>query len=328
MKAVSSFNIGNIEITNPLILAPMLGITNHSFRTICKEAGGCGLVSTEMLGAKPMLCGHKRTLARMDWTQDEYPVSAQVFGADPGVVAEAARCIEAAGANIIEINMGCPSSTVIGSGSGSDLLRDLHRAETMIKAVIDAVKVPVLVKTRRGWCEKTPTAIEVAKMVETNGGAGITVHGRTAVQRFRGEAEWEIIGQVKESVGIPVIGNGDVRTPEDARHMFELTGCDGVMIGRAAQSNPWIFNIIHTYLTTGVIQGRPDPIVRINAAKRHATLLIGCVGERRGSNEMRGHIERYLSDAPFMPQIRPRIITAKSLCEIEEILDDAISLCS
>ncbi len=321
------FKIGDITIDPPLILAPMAGITNRAFRLVCKEAGGCGLVTSEMISAFALKYKHKRTHAMLDWTDDERPVSAQVFGPDPEVVAGGAQVIEEAGADIIEINMGCPAPKVVSSGSGSALLKDLSKVEKMIKAVVAAVKLPVLVKTRIGWNDEQTTAVEVARMVEANGGAGITVHGRTATQRFSGEADWQIIEAVKNAVAIPVIGNGDVRTPEAASKMFSETGCDGVMIGRAALGDPWVFHRIHCYLTTGAAPEPPDFLTRIEGARRHARLLVDRVGERRASNEMRGHIAWYLKGAPGAAALRSRIMSTCSLSDIEEVLDEARSKC-
>lgn len=319
--------IGSIRIDPPLILAPMAGITNHAFRLVCKEIGGCGLVSTEMISAHALHYRRKGIPAVSDWTDDERPVSAQVFGAVPEIVAEGAQKVEAVGPDIIEINMGCPAPKVVRSGSGSALLKDLKKAEEMINAVVNAVKVPVIVKTRRGWFNDKETAIDVAKMVEASGGAAITIHGRTAVQKFTGLADWDIIRRVKESVSIPVIGNGDIKTPMDTRRMFDETGCDGVMIGRGAVGNPWLFHRTFVYLTTGILEPEPDFLTRIEYSRRHARLLVEIVGEKRGSQEMRGHIAKYLKNAPGSAAIRAKIMTTKSLSDIEEVLDEARSKC-
>lgn len=319
--------IGNVVVDPPLILAPMAGITNHAFRLVCKEAGGCGLVSGEMVSAHALRYCHKKTKAMLDWTDDERPVSAQVFGSKVDMVADGAKIIEEACPDLIEINMGCPAPKVVKSGSGSALLKDLKKAEEMIAAVVRAVKVPVTVKTRKGWGADAETAVEVARIAEANGCAAVTVHGRTATQKFTGEADWETIRRVKEAVSIPVIGNGDVRKPESARRMFDETGCDGVMIGRATLGDPWIFHRIHVYLTTGVIPPEPDFLTKIEGARRHARLLAVRVGEKRASNEMRGHIAMYLKGAPGAAAIRAKLMVTKSIAEIEEVLDEARSKC-
>lgn len=324
---LSPLVIGEIRVDPPLVLAPMAGITNHAFRLVCKESGGCGMVSSEMISAHALRFCHKRTHAMLDWTQEERPVAVQVFGSVPEIVAEGARTVEAAGAEIVEINMGCPAPKVVSSGSGCALLKDLDKAEAMIAAVVRAVRVPVIVKTRKGWRLDTETAVDLARMVEANGGAAITVHGRTAVQRYGGTADWDVIRRVKEAVGIPVIGNGDVRAPEDARRMFDETGCDGVMIGRAALGNPWIFHRIHAYLETGVILPEPDFSVRIEAARRHARLLVDRVGEKRASHEMRGHVAMYLKGAPGAAAMRAKMMATRSLADIEGVLDEARSQC-
>ena len=322
---VPPFAIGDIRVDPPLILAPMAGITNRAFRLMCKQAGACGLVSTEMVSAYALRYGHWRTRAMLDWTDEERPVSAQIFGGDPDVVAEGARIAEQAGADVIEINMGCPVPKVVKTGAGAALLKDLPRARAMISAVVRAVGVPVTVKTRRGWDESEETALEIARMVESLGGAGITVHGRAAVQGYLGRADWGVIQRVKDAVRIPVIGNGDVRTPQDARRMFDETGCDGVMIGRAALGNPWVFRRVHTYLQTGLVLPEPGFDERIEAARRHARLLVECLGEKRAANEMRGHIAWHLKGVPGAAAFRARIMAAQSLADVEDILDEARS---
>jgi len=313
-----------LTIDPPLVLAPMAGVTNHAFRLMCKENGGCGLVTSEMVSAYALRHGHARTRAMLDWTEEERPVAVQIFGADPKVVAEGARIVEEAGADIIEINMGCPASKVVKTGAGAALLKDLPRAEAMISAVVRAVRVPVTVKTRKGWDGCEETAVEVARMVEGSGGGGIAVHGRTAGEGYSGPADWDVIRRVKEAVSIPVIGNGDVRTPEHARRMFDETGCDGVMIGRAALGNPWVFRRVHAYLRTGTNLPEPGFDERTEAARRHVRLLVECLGEARAVKEMRGHIAWYVRGAPGAAAIRARVTVALNLEEIEGVLSGVI----
>ncbi len=327
VRAYPPFFIGNIEIDPPIVLAPMAGVTNRAHRTMCREMGGVGLVTTEMVSVYALRMAHKRTRTMLDWKPSERPVCVQIFGAHPDAVADGAKIVEEAGADIIDINFGCPVPKVTKSGSGAALLHDLPKLEEIVKAAVGAVKVPVTVKTRRGWNSSLETALEVARIVEGSGGAAICVHGRTAVQMYTGQADWDIIRRVKESVSIPVIGNGDVRSPEDAKRLFDETGCDGVMIGRAALGNPWIFSRVHTYLETGVLVPEPDPLTRIEGARMHGHKLAGCKGEDRAVREMRGHIAWYLKGYPGAAALRSKIMEASSLEEIEQVLDEARSKC-
>ncbi|MBI2843661.1 MAG: tRNA dihydrouridine synthase DusB [Armatimonadetes bacterium] len=322
-----SLLVGDLNIYPPLVLAPMAGITNHACRWMCKQSGGCGLVGTEMVSAYALRHGHRRTREMLDWVEDERPVSVQIFGGSPEIVAEGARIVEEAGADVIEINMGCPAPKVSKTGAGAALLKDLNSAESIITAAVRAVHTPVMVKTRKGWDESNETAVELAKITEGSGGAAVTVHGRTVVQGYSGSADWDIIRRVRGAVKIPVIGNGDVRTPEDARRMFDETGCDGVMIGRGALGRPWIFKHVSAYLETGEVLPEPDFAERIEWARRHVRLLVECVGEERAVREMRGHIVWYIKGIPGAAGIRASIMDSRSLAEIEDILNEARGQC-
>ena len=321
----SVVKIGSIDINPPLILAPMAGATNHAFRLICKKAGGVGLVCTEMISSFGLTYDNLRTKEMIDWTTEERPVSVQIFGADPAAMAEGARQIEESGADIIDINIGCPVPKVVKTGAAGALLQDFALAEKVISSVVKSVKVPVTVKTRKGWDSTKDTAVELAKIAENAGVKAIAVHGRTVKQGYQGRADWSIIRRVKEAVSITVIGNGDVRTPQNAAQMFDETGCDAVMIGRGALGNPWLFHRIAHYLKTGELLPEPSLAMRIEAAKRHATQHCEMLGEERGVRELRGQLAWYIKGATGAPRVRLMLTRAKTMNEIEEALGEARS---
>jgi tRNA-dihydrouridine synthase B len=323
----SALRIGSVTVDPPLILAPMAGITNRAFRLMVQEAGGCGMVSTEMISAYALRYRHRQTRDMLDWSESEHPISVQIFGAHPETVAEGAKIIEQAGADIIEVNLGCPAPKVTKTGAGAALLKDLRAAESVIEAVVRAVKVPVTVKTRKGWDSAIQTALAVALLAERCGASAITIHGRTVAQGYSGKADWDVIRRVKESVAIPVIGNGDIRSPEDARRMFDETGCDGVMIGRGVLGDPWLFSRVSALLSAQELLREPSFDSRIEAAKKHARLLVELLGEDRAVREMRGHIAWYAKGVPGAASVRSRIMKAHSLSDIEGILDEARSQC-
>ncbi|MCL5103973.1 MAG: tRNA dihydrouridine synthase DusB [Armatimonadetes bacterium] len=319
--------IGSVVVDPPLVLAPMAGVTNHAFRIICKRIGGVGLVSTEMFSAYAIKFRDPKTKSMIDWTDEERPVSAQVFGGDPETVAVGARAMQGAGADIVDVNFGCPVPKVAKSGSGAKLLKDLDLAREILIAARQAVDIPLTIKTRVGWREGDRQVLELAKTAEICGVDAITVHGRTASQGYSGTADWDIIAEVKRSVGIPVIANGDVRAPEDAARIFELTGCDGVMIGRAALGNPWVFSRIAHYLRTGEFAPEPSVDDRFDAAMAHAEVLERLLGERRASKEMRGHLVWYLKGMPGAPKLRNMLMMTRSVGEILEVLHEARRKC-
>jgi nifR3 family TIM-barrel protein len=317
------FSIGSIVIETPLTLAPMAGHTNHAFRTLCRELGGVGLVCTELISGNIIKnSGIKHAMKMFDWTPDERPFAAQLYGADPQTVADAARAVVDHGAHIVDINMGCWVPKIAGKGGGAALLRDVCTATAVVAATVKAVNVPVTVKVRTGWEAGQVTAIPFAKAAEEAGVAAITVHGRFAKQGFQGDADWEVIRQVKEMVRIPVIGNGDVRSAADARRMFRLTGCDGVMIGRAALGQPWIFRQIEHELRTGEALPEPTLAERAAVALEHArrTVAEASVPERVAVLELRGQLTRYTLDEPGSVAVRDRLIHANSLADIEAAL--------
>jgi len=291
---------------NPLVLAPMAGITDFPFRMICKRLGA-GLVYSEMLSVEALVREHKRTKGMLRTDPDERPVVFQIFGSKPESLAEAARIVSRADVDFIDINMGCPVPKVLKCGAGSALLRDIPLAREIMSAVVSASRIPVTVKIRLGWDTKNIVALDVARAAESAGIAAITVHGRTKVQGFSGHADWSMIKAVKESVGIPVIGNGDVRSARDAKRMLDETGCDGVMIGRAVQGNPWIFREALQYLRTGAVPPPPTFEEREAVMQGHLVDMVNLAGENIGVREMRKHLCWYTKGIPGGAEFRERV---------------------
>jgi len=299
----------------------MSGQTNHPFRVICREKGDCGLVCTELLSSMAMHYKSRKTLQMCDWRVAESPFAVQLYGGDPVVMADAARFVEDQGADIVDINMGCWVPKVAKTGAGAALLRDVCTATKVVEAVVKAVSVPVTVKVRSGWDAQTLTAVEFARAAEQAGVKAIAVHARTAAQGFSGLPDWQMIHRVKQAVKIPVLGNGDVRTPEDAARMFAETGCDGLMIGRAALGNPWIFNQVAHYLRTGEKLPRPTAVELAQTALRHAQITLQTTNfpERVAILELRGQLTKYHLGTPEAAALRNALVHAESLAEIEAI---------
>jgi len=295
-------------------------VTNAAFRLLCKREGGCGLVCAEMISSCGLHYHNRRTGDLLAMSDEERPVSVQIFGALPEVMADAARQVEAAGADIIDVNIGCPVPKVVKTGAAGALLKDLDLAERIVRAVVEAVGIPVTVKTRAGWNAEHITAPELALRAQDAGAAAIAVHGRTVAQSFSGKADWGVIRKVKDAVTIPVIGNGDVRAPRDAARMFDETGCDGVMIGRGALGNPWVFRAIDSFLKTGVVSPEPSYQDRLDMAWRHAELLASLIDEEQAVRELRGQLAWYIKGRPGAAEIRGRLGKASTLEEIGSIL--------
>ena len=316
--------IGPITVDTPLVLAPMAGVTSHAFRLLCKRHG-VGLVVTELLSSHAIHYKNAKTFGMFDWADAERPVSVQLFGGDPAMMAEAAQVVEAHGADIVDLNMGCWVPKVAKTGAGATLLKDVCQAEAVVRAMVDAVKIPVTVKIRSGWDPSRTTGIEFARRAQDAGARAIAVHARFASQGFTGTADWSIIRRVKDVVTIPVIGNGDVETPEDARRMLEETGCDAVMVGRAAMGNPWLFGDITHFLETGRHRPPPSLADRVEAAVFHLTTMAANphVGETRAVKEMRGLLTHYFKGFPGVSTLRGQLVLANTIAEIEDLLAQA-----
>lgn len=311
--------IGKVELSNPLILAPMAGVTDLPFRLLCKEQGA-GLVCMEMISAKAIAFHNRNTKKLMQIDPGERPVSLQLFGSDPDIISEIAREIEEEPFDILDINMGCPVPKIVGNGEGSALMRDPKLVEQIVSKTVRAIKKPVTVKIRKGFDEEHINAVEIARIAEASGAAAIAVHGRTREQYYSGQADWKIIRQVKEAVKIPVLGNGDVDSPKKAKALFEETGCDGILIGRAARGNPWLFHQIKTYLETGEEELHPSMEEIRQMMLRHARMQIDYKGDYTGIREMRKHISWYTAGCPHSAKLRAQINSVESLEELEELI--------
>ena len=295
--------IGNVELENNLILAPMAGVTDLPFRLLCKEQG-CGLMYTEMVSAKAILYKNRNTGPLMEVRPEEEPVALQLFGSDPEIVSDIAAQVEDGPYAFIDINMGCPVPKIVNNGEGSALMKNPKLVEEILTALVKKVKKPVTVKFRKGFDDDHINAVEIARIAESCGVSAVAVHGRTRAQFSSGKADWDIIRQVKEAVKIPVIGNGDIFTPEDAKRMLYETGCDGLMIARGAKGNPWIFSRTLHYLETGELLGPPDKEELKETILRHAQLQIQFKGEYLGLCEMRKHLSWYTVGLPHSSSLR------------------------
>ena len=313
--------IGSVELPNPVILAAMAGVSDLPFRLLCSEQGA-GLVCMEMVSAKAIAYRNRNTEKLMETDPREHPVSLQLFGSEPDLMAEIAAQIEDRPFDILDINMGCPVPKIVGNGEGSALMKNPKLIEEIITKVSRAIQKPLTVKFRKGFDDDHVNAVEIAKIAEASGAAAVAVHGRTREQFYSGTADWEIIRQVKEAVSIPVIGNGDVDSPEKAKALLDATGCDGVMIGRAARGNPWLFRRVVEYLENGKILDKPSKEEVKAMMLRHARMQVECKGDYTGIREMRKHISWYTTGLPGSAKLRGRINSVESLAEMEELLQE------
>lgn len=312
-------NIGNIELSAPLALAPMAGITDLPFRLICRRLG-CGMTVSEMVSAKGLLYKNVKTTEMLRIDDGERPTAIQLFGSVPAELAEAARMVEASGADMIDFNMGCPVPKIVNNGEGSALMKNPQLAHDILAAMVKAVKIPVTVKFRAGWDDANRNAVEIARAVEAAGVSAVAVHGRTRQQFYEGKADWSIIADVKQAVKVPVFGNGDIFTVADGLRMLEQTGCDGLMIGRGADGNPWLFAALAAALRGEPLPQQPSLKERLAQAAEHLDMLIAYKNEVVAVKEMRRHISAYLKGMPHAAEFRGRFHKVDTQEQFSELL--------
>lgn len=312
--------IGNVQLDGNIVLAPMAGVTDLPFRLLCKEQGA-DLICTEMVSAKGIMYNNKNTEELLRIEQQERPVSLQLFGADADIISEQAKRIEERNFDILDINMGCPVPKVVNNGEGSALMNDIPLAAKIVEKTVKAIEKPVTVKFRKGFALDDVQAVEMAKTMESAGAAAVAIHGRTREQYYSGKADWDIIAAVKQAVTIPVIGNGDIFTPKDAKRMLEYTKCDGIMVARGARGNPWIFKQIKSYLKTGEEPEKIDFSTVCQTILRHAKMQVAWKGEKRGMLEMRSHAAWYTAGYPHSSALR----RAMNDIETYEVLENLLS---
>ena len=316
--------IGNVTLENNVILAPMAGVTDLPFRLLCREMGA-GLVCMEMVSAKAIYYNNKNTEELLKVHPGELPASLQLFGSDPEILAAMAARIQDRPYSFIDLNMGCPVPKVVNNGEGSALMKNPKLVEKILTAMVKAVDKPVTVKIRKGFDDNHVNAVEIAKIAEACGVSAVAVHGRTREQYYSGRADWEIIRMVKEAVKIPVIGNGDVDSPEKAKRLLDETGCDGVMIGRGAQGNPWIFRETVEYLETGALPKRPDNDEKREIVRRHALMEMDLKGEYTAVREMRRHLSWYTFGMPGAAKLRGTINQMETMEQLLQMIDNVFT---
>ena len=312
--------IGTVELENNVILGPMAGVTDLPFRLLCREQGA-GLVCMEMVSAKAVFYGNRNTKELLQVNPGERPVSLQLFGSDPEILSDIAARLEEGPYDLFDLNMGCPVPKVVKNGEGSALMKDPKLVERILSSMVRALKKPVTVKIRKGFNDESVNAVEIARIAEGCGAAAVAVHGRTREQYYSGKADWEIIRQVKEAVSIPVIGNGDVDSPEAAKRMLAETGCDGVMVARGAKGNPWIFKRITEYLETGRIPPKPSREEVKAMMLRHGEMMVEFKGEAAAMREMRKHVAWYTAGWPHSAALRNDIKAVETMEALRELIE-------
>lgn len=316
-----SLTIGNVTLDGNIILGPMAGVTDLPFRLLCKEQGA-DLIYTEMVSAKGILYHNKNTDSLLEIREEERPVSLQFFGSDPIIMSEMAKKIEHRNFDILDINMGCPVPKIVNNGEGSALMKQPKLVEEIVSHIVKAIKKPVTVKIRKGFGKEDCNAVEIAKAAESAGACAIAVHGRTREQYYSGKADWNVIREVKEAIRIPVIGNGDLFTPQDALCMLKETGCDGLMFARGVQGNPWLINQVKTYLSTGELLLKPSIDEVIGMILRHAQLQVNIKGSYTGIREMRKHVAWYTTGYKNSAKLRSRVNEIDSYDRLESLLQE------
>ena len=321
-ELLHELTIGSVTLDNNIILAPMAGVTDLPFRLLCSEHGA-GMCCMEMVSAKAILYRNKNTEALLEIHPDEGPVSLQLFGSDPQIMGDMAKQIEDRPFDILDINMGCPVPKVVNNGEGSALMKEPELVGKIVSSVVRSVSKPVTVKIRKGFDDAHVNAVEIAKIAEDAGAAAIVVHGRTREQYYAGEADWDVIAKVKRNVSVPVIGNGDITDGISAERMLRQTGCDGIMVGRAARGNPWIFQQITAYFQDGAVLPKPGKDEVRETILRHARLQLECKGEYTGVREMRKHVSWYTAGIPNSARLRQNVNMVEDFDELRRLVEEA-----